>query len=46
MLKNQQLKTLEMISHIKNYGGYPLPETTLKNKAETEVILIKRNFEF
>jgi hypothetical protein len=31
---------------LKNWGGYPLPETTKKNKAKTEVILIKRSFKF
>jgi|GEM_PF-3851840 len=30
---------------IKKKGGYLLPETTLKNKAENEVTLIKRGFE-
>jgi len=34
-----------MTFSIKKKGGYLLPETTLKNKAETEVTLIKRGFE-
>lgn len=41
----QKSKILKMILHIKNHGGYRLPETTLKNMAKTEVILIKRSFE-
>ncbi|KQK27216.1 hypothetical protein AR438_03140 [Chryseobacterium aquaticum] len=45
MFKNQKLKILKMILHIKNHGGYRLPETTLKNMAKTEVILIKRSLE-
>jgi len=34
MLKNQQ-KNTKMNLLIKNKGGNPLPETTLKNKAKT-----------
>jgi len=33
-----------MTFSIKKKGGYLLPETTLKNKAEHEVTLIKRGF--
>ena len=46
MCKNKHLKTLKMILQLlKIHGGYPLPETTLKNMAKTEVILIKRSLE-
>lgn len=33
-----------MILQIKNQGGYPLPETTIKNKAEHEDSLMKKGF--
>lgn len=44
MFKNKQLISTKMVLPVKDQGGYPSPETTLKNKAKHEVILIKRTF--
>lgn len=45
-VQKQTLKKHKMVSVIKNHGGYRLPETTLKNMAKTEVILIKEASKF